>query len=192
MNTSISQKLRALIVATGLGLVAHSASAHTISLGTFNAGAPGSVTIVMGTYSHGSGFSQGSIALIAGPSAPVGPIALGNFTNVKPVQLIDGTNNFYATIGGAQGQYTDPTNNTTLATADWQSATFTGLAPGVYTYQITGMTSVNWADWNSSLSNWTGTLTISGATAGGVPDGGSAVLLMGLSILGLAALRRKA
>ncbi|MDP3070308.1 MAG: VPDSG-CTERM sorting domain-containing protein [Opitutaceae bacterium] len=190
MNTSISQTLRALIAAAGLGLVAHSASAHTVSLGTYNAGSPGSVTIVLGSY-HTGAPNEGSISLIAGPSAPVGPIAFNQLFAVQPAQLIDGTNNFYApNSGGAQGQYNQTVNNT-LTVTRWQGATFTGLAAGVYTYQITGMNTVDYSDWNTSQPNWTGTLTISGATAGGVPDGGSAVFLMGLSILGLAALRRK-
>ena len=202
MIRSQLKKAIKLTALCGLALSAISLSAHTISIGTYNAGAPGSVTVAMGTYSsgHGSLFAQGSIALIGGPSAvqspipvsgPIGPIAFGNHTLVKPVQLIDGTNNFFASGTSTVGEYNSAVNNTSLPETNWQTATFTGLAAGWYTYQITGMTAVNWADLNSNLSNWTGTLFIPGSSVVSTPDSGSALAMLGAALLGFVTIRRR-
>lgn len=178
---------------------AGAASAHTISLGSFNAGSPGSVTLVMGTYSHGGGFPQGSMQLIAGPGIPPlsAIVALGSFTNTKPAQLVDGVNNFYAdaTPGFygtlASDSYNSPTNTVGLGpVVDWQSATFTGLSAGLYTYQLSGMTAANWNNVNSFEANWTGTILITRAVVNPTPEPAS-LALVGLALAGLAFTQRR-
>lgn len=166
--------------------------AHTTSVGSFNAGSPGSVTLVMGTYSHGSPIFQGAISLIAGPGITT-PI-MQSFTavlNVKPAGLIDGVNNFYIDESSPSSDaFTSAVNTTGLPVTDWQAATFTGLTAGTYTYQLSGMTAVNWQNWNTSAFNWTGTLEITGESVNGVPDSGSTLALFGLGVLGLVGARR--
>ena len=58
----------------GLGLIAvlmsPMVSAHTISVGVTSGGAPGSVSLWLGTY-HTSAPIEGFMQLIAGPSGPL-------------------------------------------------------------------------------------------------------------------------
>ena len=172
---------------------AGTASAHTVSIGVYNAGAPGSVTLAMGTYNHGSAIFQGFMALIAGPTL-TGPVAFSSVTSVMPVGLIDGVNNFYANcVGfncGLADNFSSSTNISGLgAVTNWQELTFAGLAAGVYTYQLSGMNSVNWTNVSSGTNNWTGTFTVSGTTAG-VPEPGS-MALAGLALFGVAVASRR-
>lgn len=196
-NYGIQKSAFKLIALVGLAFGVSVASAHTISIGVFNAGAPGAVTLAMGTYSHGSPFFQGSMALIAGP-VTTGAVAFSSVTTTKPVGLIDGVNNFYADSTPATwgtlpaDSFNSPTDTTGIGpVVNWQQLTFVGLAPGLYTYQLSGMTAVNWENINSFTSNWTGTFFVSGTTAGGVPDGGYSAAMLGISLVGFAALRRR-
>jgi fibronectin-binding autotransporter adhesin len=186
-----------LAAAAALAITAAgTASAHTISIGVYNAGAPGSVTLAMGTYDHGGSLFEGAMALIAGPIT-TGPVSFTSVTTVKPVDLIDGVNNFYADAAGnfgglAADSFHTATNNLGLGpVANWQELTFTGLTAGTYTYQLSGMNSQNWTNINSFTNNWTGTLEISGAVSGNVPEPGS-LALIGLALAGLTAGRRRA
>jgi hypothetical protein len=191
-----------LIAVAGVAFCVSVAQAHTVSIGVYNAGAPGSVTLAMGTYSHGTPIFQGTMTLIAGPGIPPNiaqPFA--SVTTTKPAGLIDGVNNFYADATPAQWG-TLPADSFTSASyahnlgslgpvVNWQELTFTGLTTGLYTYQLSGMTSQNWENLNSFQNNWTGTFFVSGATAGNVPDGGLTALMLGASLVGFAAVRRR-
>jgi hypothetical protein len=200
-NHGIQKSAFKLIALVGLAFGVSVASAHTISIGVYNAGAPGSVTLSMGTYDHGPAIFEGSMTLIGGPGIPpnVGPVAFSSVTSTKPVGLIDGVNNFYANAqGGAQwgtlpsDSYTSATNLVGLGPViNWQELTFTGLTTGLYTYQLSGMNSANWTNVNSFANNWTGTFYVSGVTAGNAPDGGLTAVMLGASLIGFAALRRR-
>ena len=158
------------------------ASAHTVSLGSINAGAPGSVTIWLGSY-HTGAPNEGSLT-IGGNTYAFNLLAAS-----LPSGLVDGTNNFYApNSGGATGQYNQSTNNTITVTR-WQGVTVTGLSAGLQPYTISGMNTVNFSDWNSSTPNWTGSVFIPGSSVG-VPEPTS-IALVGLSLLALGLSRRK-
>lgn len=176
--------MRKTRTACGLALAAvalawsASATAHTISFGSVNAGTPGTVTIWMGSY-HGT-LLQGSLT-IGGNS-----YAFDQLTFSKPAGLIDGTNNFFASGSAVAGEFTNPTDPFPgLPVNGWQGVTVSGLSAGLQPYSISGMTSANWADWNTGLSNWTGSITIPGSSIG-VPEPAS-MLLASLGLLGLAA-----
>jgi hypothetical protein len=176
-----------------------SASAHTISLGTYNAGASGSVTLAMGTYDHGSHLAQGAMTLVAGPGGFVPVLSnFSSYTNTKPLALVDGVNNFYGDTGTNYGSlpsdsFHTATNNLGLGpVVDWQEVTFTGLTAGLYTYQLSGMFSQNWTNINSFQDNWRGTILITDSVVtGSVPEPAS-LTLFGLALFGFVAARRRA
>ncbi|MEL7186615.1 MAG: PEP-CTERM sorting domain-containing protein [Pseudomonadota bacterium] len=166
------------------------ASAHTVSIGTENAGAAGSVTLWMGSY-HGGAPNEGSMMLNGVTQA------FNIATSTMPTALVDGTNNFYS-LGnfgaGTTGQYDQNSwaGAASLVPVRWQGVTFTGLAAGTYAYTISGMNSVNWADWNSGLPNWSGTLVIPRSSVAPVSEPGFLALMgIGLAGLGLVSRRRK-
>lgn len=173
----------AIAVAAAIFGMAGTASAHTIAVGTVNAGAPGSVTIWLGSY-HTGAPNEGSLTLNSVTQA------FNLVSNSLPAGLVVGSNYFYASGTSTPGEYNQAVNTTGLAETRWQGVTFTGLSAGTYTYQITGMNTVNFSDWNSSTPNWTGQLVIPESSVNAAVPEPATIWLVGLALGGMAARRR--
>jgi PEP-CTERM motif len=185
-----------LVIGALAAMLAPTAFAHTIAIGSTNAGGPGSVTLWMGTYDHGGPIAQGSIQLVAGPSSVGATQAFTTVVTSIPSGLVAGDNYFFANATSAQwgalpsDSYTSAVNVSGLGpVVNWQGATFSGLLAGVYTYQLSGMTSANWNNINSFQDNWRGTLTIS-TTSTQVPEPATLAML-GFGLVGLVFARRR-
>jgi hypothetical protein len=156
------------------------------AIGSINAGAPGSATIWLGSY-HTGAPNEGSLT-IGGNTYAFNLLAAS-----LPTGLTLGMNYFFAPLnGGAQGQYDQPTDTmltSGLSPTRWQGVTVTGLSAGLQPYTITGMNSVNYADWNTSANNWTGSIFIPNSSVVSTPG---TLALAGLALLGLGLVRRKA
>lgn len=179
------------VIGAAIFLASGVASAHTVSIGYANAG-PGSLTFWFGSY-HAYGapepLTEGSLNLvgISGnpfPSTTV-PFTLSSAT--KPVGLIDGTTNFYATNAG------------TLAPTDvdgwcgcfsWQGVTFTGLQPGQYqfTYIPIASPSAHWAPLNAGVQTNSVTITQGQLGTADIPTLSEWSLILLTLLLGAAAL----
>ena len=168
--------------------------AHTTVFGTTNAGTPGSVNFWMGTY-HSGLRNEGSLTINGSTTAFNNAVVTANGVLPDP-NLVFGDNLFWASGFGMEatptevGVYnsTTPVDRTSLIS--WQSVLVTGLtAGGTYSYTISGMNTVHYADWNSGSANWTGTLFVPGTS---VAVSEPAMLpLLALSVLGLVLGRRK-
>lgn len=162
-------------------------SAHTIAIGTTNAGAPGSVTVWLASYGPGHGGSvsiQGNITLDGVTQD------FGLLTSVLPTGLDAGDNYFYADGGNVADAFSSTANNTGHVDTFWQGATFTGLAAGAYSYAIAGLTNVDWANDNNGVSAWGGNLVIPGSSVSAVPVP-AAAWLFGSALLGFVGVSRR-
>jgi hypothetical protein len=174
----------AALLGAALLFAGTNSQAHTIAIGSLNAGAPGSVTIWMGSY-HTGAPNEGALTLNGVTKA------FDLLSNVLPAGLVAGSNYFYVDIiSGATGDFDAPANLTGATETQWQGVTFTGLTSGDYSYSISGMLSINWADWNSGEANWTSRVNIPDSSVGTVPEPIGAALF-GIGALALAAGRRR-
>ncbi|HZL30844.1 MAG TPA: autotransporter outer membrane beta-barrel domain-containing protein [Pseudolabrys sp.] len=145
------------------------AYAHTVSIGYAFSG-PGAVTFWYGSYHPTATFNEADLQLV-GPAYN----QTQNFnliTAIKPMGLIDGTNNFYSNTAGTalvgvpeavvstdgSGGAFDPA---TQSIQHWQGVIFSGLRPGTYTftYNPLALPTVEWHPINSIVETNTFTLT---------------------------------
>lgn len=194
----IGKKLKRAITTAAIGAAILAApvnaSAHTIAVGTTNGGAPGAVDIYFGSY-HGSGGAEGSIT-IGGFTFAFGLAGVGGTELAPGFGLTEGSNLFYSEASccvHVAGLFTNPTNNTGTTIQRWQVANVTGLSSGWYNYQITGMNTAVWRDWNSDTTNWAGSLFIpeSSVTGGDGVPAPAALGLFGFGLAGLGFARRR-
>lgn len=187
--------------------------AHSTSIGYENAG-PGSVTIWLGTYTHGDHHLEGSMQL-AGVNGNPYPTTILPFTQAagdsggsitwtvipgysptKPAGLVDGVTNFYgcnstgaltASCTGDGASFGQPTH--------WEGVTFSGLTPGDYqfTYIPILFPSQEWDIYNPNMN---GIFTLTGEIVN--PGGGEVPLpaalplfASGLGALGFVSWRRR-
>ncbi|MCX7297859.1 MAG: hypothetical protein NTU64_13540 [Hyphomicrobiales bacterium] len=169
-TTALARKFLASVSVAAL-LVAEggSAAAHTVSIGYVFAG-PGAVTLWYGSYHNTATFNEADTQLV-GP----GYYSLKNMnllSGIKPMGLVDGTNNFYSNSAGTalvgipefvvstdgSGGSFDPAVKSVL---NWQGATYTGLRPGTYTftYNPLSLPTVEWHPINDVIETNSFTLT---------------------------------
>ena len=169
-TTALARKFLASVSIAAM-LVAQSgtAGAHTVSIGYVFAG-PGAVTLWYGSYHNTATFNEADTQLV-GP----GYYSLQNMvllSGIKPMGLVDGTNNFYSNAAGTalvgipefvvstdgSGGSFNPATKTVL---NWQGATYTGLRPGTYTftYNPLALPTVEWHPINDVIRTNSFTLT---------------------------------
>ncbi len=121
---------------------AHTAYAHTDSIGYHSAGTSGSMTFWYGNWHPGTNFNEGSIKLeaVSGSSYPTTTVAFNLLVNTQPSQLVKGTN-YFTSNGSSLVAFSAAANSYT-----WQGATFTGLSTGRYrfTYIPIAFPTANW------------------------------------------------
>lgn len=148
------------------GIQSGTVAAHTVSIGYVFAG-PGAVVFWYGSYHPTATFNEADTGLV-GPSYN-SIQAMNLITAIKPMGLIDGTNNFYSNTAGTalvgapeavagNGGSFNPATQTVL---NWQGTTFTGLRPGTYTftYNPLAVPTVEWHPINSIIESNSFTLT---------------------------------
>ena len=144
------------------------AGAHTTSIGYVPGSTTGSVTFWTGSYSHGGGAINEGTATLTGVSVTYNQVVNFNIAPVavKPVGLVDGTNNFF----WGPSPYPFPVSVDPVlfgGVVVWQGVGFTGLVPGTYTFTCGGTCGVT-AQWQT-LPGASGTITVNltGSVIGG-------------------------
>tara|TARA_R110001583_G_C5658993_1_gene409468 strand:- start:734 stop:1345 length:612 start_codon:yes stop_codon:yes gene_type:complete len=190
-----------IVFSMSLLIVNGAVQAHTTSIGFVPGTNPGEVTFWTGSYEHGGGTPNNEADLtLAGINSTVfGPVtAAFNITpvNVKPIGLVDGTNNFYWEQPQGSALNTSLTADPGIAggVAWWQGVTFAGLNAGDYSFSCgtTCGTTVQWDTWGPGTENITlvaGNIG-GGGTNGTIPEPGM-LALMGIGIFGLMGVRRR-
>lgn len=188
-----------LFAASAALLLPAIASAHTSSLGYVPGSTAGSVVFWAGSYEHGgSVFNEGTFTLqgitnpafLAVVNANVAP------TGAKPAGLVDGTNNFFWAVDGTSPTgYTFPVATDPiifgLGISHWQGISFSGLAPGVYSFTC-GSTCGTTQQWDTLDSRAVQITLTSRDIGGGVPEPSTWLLMIaGFGMLGGAMRRRK-
>lgn len=199
MTGRIVKFLCGIVIATA----ACPADAHTSSLGYVPGTTPGSVTFWTGSYEHGTSvFNEGTFTL-TGLDVPYSAVVNANVApvSVKPTGLVDGVNNFFWAEDPTTGGYDFPVSTDPiifgLGISYWQGISFTGLAPGNYSFTC-GETCGTTQQWES-LSDEAVNITLTSGdigqpSPGGVPEPSTWAMLMGgIGLLGgVLRARRKA
>lgn len=188
----------AAIAAVAVVGMSTTAAAHTTSLGYVPGAVAGSIVLWAGHYNHsgfpppleGFGTLTGvSLVYSQGASFDIGPV------DVKPVGLVDGTNNFFwSDFPYVFPQNVDP--NLFGGVVHWQGVQFTGLAPGTYDFTC-GTTCGDTAEWESltSAGGTAGTVrfTLTGSDINpGVPEPGTwALMVVGFGMVGAGVRQRR-
>ncbi len=200
MKNSILPLKGAFALATALLMAgANQASAHANAIGYTIGANPGEVNLWLGAWHYngqGDGNDLEGSANLLGVSAPTLPYNQTNpFTystpsygnNVQaplPPGLVIGTNVFWSP------------GESFANTFSWQAVTVTGLVAGTYqfNYVPVAFPTQHWTP-ASGLQGLQITLTAGDVGGGGgnvgVPDGGSTALMLGATLFGFGALRRK-
>ena len=172
------------------------AIAHTSSLGYVPGTTAGSVIFWAGSYEHcGSVGNEGTFTL-TGVNVPYNSVVNANVapTSTRPAGLVDGTNNFFWAQDGSGG-YTFPVSTDPvifgLGISHWQGISFTGLAPGIYSFTC-GTTCGTTQQW-ASLTDGTVNVTLTtGDIGGGIPEPASwAMFIGGFGMIGGALRNRR-
>lgn len=157
------------IIVSALMLIATGANAHTKAIGYHNSG-PGSVTFWFQSW-HGftAPFNEGSFNLVGinGNPFPSTTVPFNLSVGVKPPQLIDGTNNFFACNRLPNGLC--PTDEDNSGGSKWQGVQFNNLQAGDYqfTYIPIANPSADWASATPGVNS--NTLSLSGSIVNAAP-----------------------
>jgi len=157
------------IIVSAMMVFSAGANAHTTGIGYHNSG-PGSVTFWFKSWhAFTPPFFEGSFNLVGinGNPFPSTTVPFSLSVGVKPPQLIDGVNNFYACSRLPNGLC--PTDEDQNDGSKWQGVQFTNLQAGDYrfTYIPIANPSQDWASATPGVNS--NTLTLSGAVVGGPP-----------------------
>ena len=169
------RKVLAGAASAGALLIGQAASAHTDALGfliSVDPNNPGKfiTQVFYGTYSHGGAISPEGSAQISLNGAVVATQAFAlvpGYTNVAngtvPTGLVVGTNYFFVN-SSTSGLVTTPYGS---GTTQFQSATFTNLGAGTYSFgYVAGALSQQWTPLSPAINSGTFTITSSGSLGG--------------------------
>lgn len=185
-----------LAAAAAVAILSTAAHAHTSSLGYEPGSNAGEVIFWAGSYEHGGSVLNEGTFTLTGIDTIYNAVVNANIapTSVKPSGLVDGTNNFFWAEDGFGG-YTFPVNTDPiifgLGISHWQGISFSGLAPGTYSFTC-GLTCGTTQQWES-LSGGAVQVTLTGRDIGNgaVPEPSTwATVILGFGAIG-ALLRRR-